>query len=384
MHVAELQLTDFRSYPEVFLELDPGVTVIVGRNGRGKTNLVEAVRYLSTLSSHRVAADAPLVRAGSERAIARAKVVKGGRSLVVEVTIAPGKARKARIGKTQANPREVLGILRTVVFAPEDLALVKGDPAGRRALMDELTVAMRPALAGDLADYERVMRQRGTLLKTARAGKSDMGVLDVWSAKAAELGARIIVARREAVAALAPHVSRAYGMVAPGEGDAEIAYRTGVLTEERVAADAGVAKIAEALESWMTDVRASEIERGTNLVGPHRDELEITLGRLPARGYASHGESWSCALALRLGAYTLLSEDVDEDGEPVLILDDVFSELDGARRRALGEVAKAAGQVLVTAAVPADVPEGLADRLLVVEADATVRVEEPDFSGPVE
>ncbi len=384
MHVAELQLTDFRSYPEVFLELDPGVTVIVGRNGRGKTNIVEAVRYLSTLSSHRVAADGPLVRAGSERAIARAKVVKGGRSLVVEVTIAPGKARKARIGKTQANPRDVLGILRTVVFAPEDLALVKGDPAVRRALMDELTVAMRPALAGDLADYERVMRQRGTLLKTARTGKSDMGVLDVWTAKAAELGARIIVARREAVAALAPHVSRAYATVAPGEGDAQIAYRTGVLAEERVEADAGVAQIAEALESWMTEVRASEIERGTNLVGPHRDELEITLGGLPARGYASHGESWSCALALRLGAYTLLSEDVDDDGEPVLILDDVFSELDGARRRALGVVAKAAGQVLVTAAVPADVPEGLTDRLLVVEADATVRVEEPDYSGPVE
>lgn len=371
MRITHLILTDFRSYQEVQVELGPGVTTLVGRNGHGKTNVVEAVRYLSTLSSHRVATDAPMLRAGAQRAIVSGRVQRGERALTLEVTMIPGKANQARLNRGKANPRDLIGILRTVVFAPEDLALVKGDPGTRRAFMDELCVALQPALAGDLADYDRVLRQRSSLLKSAR-GKShfDTSTLDIWDEKLADLGARIMRARLTAIEALAPHVERAYADVAPGEGTCFIAYSTAV----EVTSDASdlegdppasaptgatpVADIGAALLAKMVERRAQEIERGVCLVGPHRDDLEIRIGDLPAKGYASHGESWSCALALRLGSFALLADDGD-DGEPVLILDDVFAELDSGRRAALAGRVAAAGQVLITAAVPEDVPEQL-------------------------
>lgn len=377
MHVAHLQLADFRSYADLDLGLSAGVTTFVGSNGQGKTNLVEAIRYISTLSSHRVASDVPLVRAGCERAIIGAKVAKGDRSLSLEVTLHPGKAKSARLGRSPARPRDLVGILRTVIFAPEDLSLVKGDPSGRRTFMDDLCVALSPAFIGDLADYDRVLKQRTSMLKTARNVRGDLTMLDIWDEKLAELGGRIIAARRRALARLAPHVARAYQDVAPGAAACTVSYSTALDAHEPLPADAQ--SIAIRLLARLGEIRAQEIERGVCLAGPHRDDMDIQVGELPAKGYASHGESWSCALALRLGSYDLLTDDDGpdggEDGEPVLILDDVFAELDTARRQALAERLAGANQVLITAAVGADVPAALAGRLLRV-GEGTVTADE--------
>ncbi|WP_062381119.1 DNA replication/repair protein RecF [Demequina pelophila] len=366
MRVSHLQLADFRSYPEADVQLDPGVTTFVGRNGQGKTNLIEAIRYLSVLGSHRVASDAPLIRFGAEKAVVRAKVEKAGRSLVVEMTLLPGKANQARLNRGAAKPRDLVGILRTVLFAPEDLALVKGDPSGRRAFMDELCVALQPAFAGDLADYDRVLRQRNSMLKTSRNARGDFTMLDIWDEKLAELGGRILAARLRAVRDLAPHVWAAYLDVAPDGGDCRIAYATTLAEQPPLEAT----ELAEALLARLREVRPKELERGMTLAGPHRDDLEVRLGDMPAKGYASHGESWSCALALRLGTYDLLTSDAgpdsDEDGEPVLILDDVFAELDSTRRAALATRIAKASQVLITAAVAEDVPGELAGRAIPV------------------
>lgn len=390
MRVTHLHLTDFRSYESAQVEFGDGVTTLVGRNGHGKTNVVEAVRYLSTLSSHRVATDAPLIRAGADRAVVAGRVQRGDRSLMLEVTLIPGKANQARLNRGAAKPRDLVGLLRTVVFAPEDLGLVKGDPGARRAFMDELCVALQPAFAGDLADYDRVLRQRSSLLKSAKGkARIDENLLSIWDEKLAGLGARIMRARLHAVSALEPHVQRAYADVAPGEGECSIKYATAtVVSRETQAADTAdadtgnrsestrpsaaddatervapshltsVDNLTQALLGRMRDLRKQELERGVCLVGPHRDDLDISIGALPAKGYASHGESWSCALALRLGSYDLLSSDGD-DGEPVLILDDVFAELDSGRRTALAARIVNAHQVLITAAVAEDVPAQL-------------------------
>lgn len=376
MRITHLILTDFRSYEAVQVSLGPGVTTLVGRNGHGKTNVVEAIRYLSTLSSHRVATDAPMLRSGAERAVISGRVERGERALTLEATMIPGKANQARLNRGNAKPRDLVGLLRTVVFAPEDLALVKGDPGTRRAFMDELCTALQPRLAGDLTDYDRVLRQRSSLLKSARGKpRFDVATLDIWDEKLADLGARLMYARLSAIEALAPHVDRAYADVAPGEGTCTITYSTS-LTVPRGAADESdtgrgfpptsdtpVADIGAALLEKMHQRRSQEIERGVCLVGPHRDDLDIRIGDLPAKGYASHGESWSCALALRLGSFDLLSDDGD-DSEPVLILDDVFAELDSGRRAALAGRVAGAGQVVITAAVSQDVPEQLRDHPL--------------------
>ncbi|QGQ17947.1 DNA replication/repair protein RecF [Cellulomonas sp. JZ18] len=382
MYVAHLSLTDFRSYPQVELPLEPGITALVGPNGQGKTNLVEAVGYVATLGSHRVPSDAALVRAGASRAVVRAKVVREERPTLVEIEVTPGRANRARVnGGSPGRARDVLGILRTVLFAPEDLALVKGDPDGRRRFLDELLVQLTPRIAGVLGDYERVVRQRSALLKSAaaavrsRAG-ADLRTLDVWDAKLAQTGAQVVVARQALVAALRPRTADAYRQVSSGQGELEIAYRSSVDAALGDDVDPGgtsdavpAATVEERLLQAMARLRSKEIDRGVSLVGPHRDDLVLTLGDLPAKGYASHGESWSVALALRLASWTLLTHGFDDaggwaadwgpDGEPVLILDDVFAELDARRRDRLAELVAPARQVLVTAAVPEDVPEPL-------------------------
>lgn len=375
MRITHLHLTDFRSYADQEIEFGPRVTTLVGRNGQGKTNVVEAVRYLSTLSSHRVAADAPLIRQGADRAVVRARVEKSGRSLALEITVNAGRANAARIGRAVVKPRELVGALRTVVFAPEDLALVKGDPAGRRVFMDELCVALQPTLAGDLADYDRVLRQRSSMLKTAKNARGDLTMLDIWDEKLAQLGGRIMAARLRAVAGLAPHVHAAYNAVAPGDANCVISYSTRLADHKDFSADAPASDLGAVLFERLQEVRSQEIQRGVTLAGPHRDDLDIQLGSMPAKGYASHGESWSCALALRVGSYELLTHDDGpdsyEDGEPVLILDDVFAELDTGRRQALANRLAAASQVLITAAVADDIPAALQGDVLVV-ADGKV------------
>jgi DNA replication and repair protein RecF len=363
VHVTALSLTDFRSWPTLDLELVPGATALVGANGQGKTNVVEALAYVATLGSHRVAADAPLVRAGAERAIVRARVERDGRSALVELELNPGRANRARVNRAPVpRPREVLGLLRIVLFAPEDLTLVRGDPSERRRFLDDLLVASAPRFAAVRADYDRVLKQRNALLKTAflarrhdrAAGGGDMRTLDVWDAHLARTGADLLAARLRLVAALRPHVETAYREVSAGQGSTELAYRSSLGDAMPETADREV--LAAALLSELARVRSAEVERGVSLVGPHRDELVLALGGLPVKGYASHGESWSFALALRLASYELLRAD---GGEPVLVLDDVFAELDVGRRDRLAALVGGAEQVLVTAAVAADVPDVL-------------------------
>jgi len=448
VHLTRLALTDFRSYAGAELSLEPGVSTLLGPNGQGKTNLVEAAAYVATLGSHRVATDAPLVRSGAERAILRAAVTSGARDSLVEIEINPGRANRARLNRAPVTrPRQVLGVLRTVLFAPEDLALVKGDPEQRRRFLDDLLVASAPRYAGVRADYERVLRQRTALLKSLRGqpgragragragarayahagapraaapggtgrggagqngasqdgtgtgqdatgqdatgqdatGRDGMGqdatgtgqdraprgglagpaarTLDVWDEHLAMAGAELLAARIALTATLRPLVARSYSAVAgAGTVEAGISYRqslrmpglSGTAEPAEPAADA--ARLADGLREALAAVRGEELDRGVCLVGPHRDDLELRIGDLPARGYASHGESWSMALALRLAAFEALGGGGDD---PVLLLDDVFAELDTGRRERLAGLVAGAEQVLVTAAVPADVPAAL-------------------------
>ena len=451
MHLTRLALIDFRSYAGAELSLEPGVSTLLGPNGQGKTNLVEAAAYVATLGSHRVATDAPLVRSGAERAILRAAVTSGDRDSLVEIEINPGRSNRARLNRAPVTrPRQVLGVLRTVLFAPEDLALVKGDPEQRRRFLDDLLVASAPRYAGVRADYERVLRQRTALLKSLRghpgragrsgarayaragapreaapggtghngegqnglsqdgagqdgAGQDSAGqdgrdqdgtgqdgtgqdgtgtgqdraprngrpvlagpaarTLDVWDEHLATAGADLLAARIALTATLRPLVARSYSAVAgAGAVEAGISYRQSLRmaglsgTAEPAEPTADAARLADGLREALAAARGEELDRGVCLVGPHRDDLELRIGDLPARGYASHGESWSMALALRLSAFDALR---DGGEDPVLLLDDVFAELDTGRRERLAGLVAGAEQVLVTAAVPADVPAAL-------------------------
>lgn len=399
MYLEHLSLTDFRSYAQVDLSLAPGVTVLVGANGLGKTNLVEAIGYLSTLSSHRVSQDAPLLRFGTERALIRAQLVRAGQKVMVEIEINASRANRARINR--ANPvraREILGLCRTVLFAPEDLALVKGDPGNRRRFLDELLVVLLPRHAGTRSDYERVLKQRNALLKSARAqhfsraGVSDshLSTLDVWDQHLAVAAANLLAARLDLLTRLRPHMAEAYAQLTDGSKLLRANYSSsldpssrlersdtydgaspntlrepggGAATDGNDVEDLSLCTVEELAEKYRIELvqsRTRELERGMTLVGPHRDEVELLLGQAPARGYASHGESWSIALALRLASFHVLDEDKHVDGnQPILILDDVFAELDAQRRRKLSLMVASAEQVLVTAAVGGDIPEEL-------------------------
>ena len=370
MHVASLSLRDYRSYASVDLHWEPGITVLLGANGQGKTNVVEAVQYLSTLASHRVATDGPLVRAGSPRAQIGARLLSADRSLTLEVDINATGANKARVNRTPARTtREIVGLLRSVLFAPEDLAIVKGDPSERRRFIDHLLVQRRPRMAAVRADYDRVLKQRTALLKSAAAlrrqrggGSVDLSTLEVWDGHLAHRGAELVAGRVGLLAELEPRVRHVYADLAPGAAAAAVTYRSSAGHgggSQDTAASAGDDVVAwtALLEQALERARGDEIERGLCLVGPHRDDLVLSLGDLPTRGYASQGESWSLALALRLASFDLLSE--ESDSSPVLMLDDVFAELDSRRRDHLASRVMTADQVIVTAAVADDVPTTL-------------------------
>ncbi|GAB3267859.1 DNA replication/repair protein RecF [Sinomonas notoginsengisoli] len=409
MYVERLSLTDFRSYAQLDLELSPGATVLVGQNGVGKTNLVEALGMLSTLSSHRVSSDVPLVRFGAERALVRAGFVRGSQRSTLELEINPGRSNRGRVNRGgTVRARDLLGIARTVLFAPEDLSLVKGDPSARRRFLDELLTVLLPHLAGTRADYDRVLKQRNALLKSARAarfsrrapvadrdspgGATVESTLDVWDTHLARAGARLLAARLKLVDRLGPHLDAAYAQLTDGSKVAHAVYRSSVdgavADTEEDAHDAGhapssasepaagpaagiggslaglgVDEIAERFLAALAAARRRELERGLTLVGPHRDDLELLLGEAPAKGFASHGETWSFALALRLASYYVMLDDSAVAGdEPILILDDVFAELDAERRARLAAIVVKAEQVLVTAAVDADIPPELGGR----------------------
>jgi DNA replication and repair protein RecF len=381
VHVRHLSVADFRSYERAELPLTPGVTTLVGLNGQGKTNLVEAIGYLASLSSHRVATDQPLVRFGAEQAVIRAAVVRDGRETMLELELNPGRANRARLGRSPVQrPRDVLGTLRTVLFAPEDLALVKGDPSERRRFLDDLLVARQPRWAAVRGDYDKILKQRNALLKSAApvlrrgarrrpapdepvedARASALHTLDVWNDHLATVGSQLLYARLRLLRDLAPYLAKAYDEVSAGQSDARVHYRSSL--REGTAARLAAGEVPEGEElraellATFDEVREREVERGISLVGPHRDDLVLTLGELPAKGYASHGESWSFALGLKLAAYQLLRHDLGED--PVLVLDDVFAELDTGRRERLAAMVADCEQVLITAAVDADVPASL-------------------------
>lgn len=392
MYLEQLSLTDFRTYAQVELSLEPGVTVLVGSNGIGKTNLMEAIGYLATLSSHRVSSDAPLLRFGTDRAMIRAKLVRGEQSTVLELEINSSRANRARINRSNpVRARDILGICQTVLFAPEDLALVKGDPSSRRRFLDELLVSLIPRHAATRSDYDRVLKQRNALLKSARAGKFSTGheaTLDVWDQHMARAGAELLHARLELVERLRPHLKSAYAQLTDGSKEAGAIYRS---TLQGAGEDDGVApaaasgpasarggeaagpaedlrllsvdQLTERYVQAFASSRRRELERGISLVGPHRDELELVLGAAPAKGYASHGETWSMCLSLRLASYYVMLDDARTGGTaPILILDDVFAELDVQRRRKLAAIVSGAEQVLVTAAVEDDIPTELAGR----------------------
>ena len=392
MHLRQLVLHDFRSWASADLAMQPGPVVFVGPNGQGKTNLVEAVGYLATLGSHRVATDAPLVRQGAGQAVIRARFARDDREMLVECEISPARANRVRVNRAALpRPRDLLGLVRTVLFAPEDLALVRGDPSERRRFLDELLVTRAPRYAGVRQDYDRVLKQRNALLKTARHARGNaLSTLDVWDGHVARVGGELLAGRLGLVEELAPYVSAAYAAIAgtgtdPGVA-AGITYESSVLNRDTAPDPADpfptqgapesnhstqgrpesnlalhtspprAAGLDEAIRAALAQVRNEELDRGITLVGPHRDELRLRLGGTTAKGYASHGESWSFALALKLGAYDLLRAD---GVEPILILDDVFAELDTRRRAHLSAIAAAAEQTLITAAVSEDVPASL-------------------------
>jgi DNA replication and repair protein RecF len=357
MRVERLEVVEFRNHDRAAVELPAGVSVLVGPNGVGKTNLLEAIGYLATLGSHRVGQDAALIRAGAASAVIRAAVHRAGRRLLVDVELRPGSGVRGRVnGAPVPRARDLLGVLRATVFAPEDLGLVRGDPEERRRFLDTLATQRLPRYHGSRQDYDRVLRQRNTLLRSAggRLPASALATLEVWDEKLASAGAEIWSERLRLVAALTPRVELAYQRLAGRDDEVDVAYVSSVAGT--LGLDPDPAKLAQALRERLVADRSREVERGITLSGPHRDDLSLALRGLPARTHASHGEAWSLALALRLGSHRLLTE---EGEEPVLLMDDVFAELDRQRRDRVAEAALAAEQTIVTAAVAEELPPEL-------------------------
>lgn len=430
MYLRDLQLVDFRNYGLASLQLQPGITAIIGRNGHGKTNLIEAIGYLSTGRSHRVATDIPLIAAGKDRGRIVATIDNGVRPVHLDVTLNAGAANTVKVNRAGVKrSREALGHLRSVVFAPEDLALVKGSPSGRRRFLDDLLVQLAPKFSGIKSDYERVVKQRNALLKQGRRSWSSAGdrrggsqrvnresseedaatvesTLAVWDEQLVRYGAELVSARLYLLDKLAPHVAVLYSEVSENQGDAELAYRCTLLgrsadistvhesaddtTFDELDSDGlsvsgyrSIADIAEAFRARLHECAHEERRRGVTLVGPHRDDVELFLGGLPAKGYASQGESWSFALTLRLASYLVMrDEGVGElsQREPILILDDVFAELDARRRSQLVAIIDNAEQVIVTSAVETDVPPELEYRRVIIDS-GTVTVEDNADGG---
>ncbi|WIB67459.1 DNA replication/repair protein RecF [Curtobacterium sp. MCBD17_035] len=391
MHVDHLQLTDFRNYREADVDLARGPNLFVGRNGQGKTNLVESIGYLSTLGSHRVPTDAALVRQGCDAAIVRARLAYEERTILAEVQINRTGSNRAQVNRAPIKPRDLPRYCTSVLFAPEDLALVRGEPAGRRRMLDELLVLIAPRMQGVLADYDRTLRQRNTLLKSARgSGVSGaaMSTLDVWDDRLVALGSEVIAGRDHLVRRLAPFVAEAYAAVAGAAHEASLA---GVLsirggdpeTEQELGSEiepVTVAAAADGFRAGLARRRRDELDRGLTLVGPHRDDVLFRLNGLPARGYASHGESWSFALAVKLAAAAVLRAE-SSLGDPIIVLDDVFAELDETRRGRLANAVSGYEQVLITAAVHGDVPPVLAAHT--VHIDSGRIVDAPDDAAAV-
>ena len=369
MHVKHLTLSNFRNYSTVELPLAQGINLLVGKNGQGKTNLAEAIFYAATLSSHRVSGYLPLIKQGETKAIIRLLARFEDRENLLELELTTEGSNRARINKSETpRVRDVLGYVNAVIFSPEDLDIVKRDPSNRRAFIDELIVQLTPRMAGVYSDYERVLKQRNTLLKSARnmsASASGLSTLDSWDQSLVGIGSEIIAARFDITSRIAPYLQAAYAAIADEKNDPSIRIKSSLATND-IDSDGSETflitgdrqEIEKLFQSRLAEVRSKEMERGITLVGPHRDDLLLLLGTLPAKGYISHGESWSYALALKLASADLIRKDA-RAGDPVLILDDVFAELDSTRRSRLAALVSHNEQVIITAAVAEDVPSEL-------------------------
>lgn len=369
MFVNQLRLNNFRNYENLEVSLTRGVNLIYGSNGQGKTNLVEAINLLASLSSHRVSGLEPLIKQGASQAVVSLELRHEERTLLLEFEINREGANRARVNKSSVQrPRDLLGYLNSVIFAPEDLDIVKRDPSNRRAFIDQLVIQFSPRMLGVYGDYERVLKQRNTLLKTARAAKGDLSTLSAWDKSLVEYGSEIIASRVDLVSKLTPSLQRHYRLIAKSNNEARMFIKSSILGSRVFDGDesddveylesSDREEIARLFTEKLDRLRQKEVERGITLVGPHRDDLILILGTLPAKGYASHGESWSYALSLRLASLQLLKQE-SKLGDPILILDDVFAELDSDRREKLAELVENNEQVLITAAVVEDVPERL-------------------------
>ena len=385
MYVKRVRLTNFRNYKTADLELYPGVNLLHGSNGQGKTNLVEAINFFGSLSSHRVAGLTPLIKQGEETAIISLELAHDERELLLEFELNSDSSNRARLNKSPvAKPKDILGYLNSVIFAPEDLDIVKRDPTNRRAFIDQLIIQFTPRMLGVYSDYERVLKQRNTLLKSARATGtkgSALSTLSAWDESLVSLGSEIIAARVSIAQKLEPGLITNYQAIAKSNNEPKMFIKSSIIgtaaidSEESDSAEylaiTDREQIAELFRETLERTRPKELERGITLVGPHRDDLVLILGSLPAKGYASHGESWSYALALRLASLGILKAD-SRLGDPILILDDVFAELDSDRRAKLAELVLGNEQVIITAAVIEDVPEALsAKRFSVVAGEIT-------------
>lgn len=377
MRVSSISLRDFRNYAEADITVSTGCVVLIGSNGQGKTNLVEAINFLSTLGSHRSNVENALIRTGAAAAIIRVELTHEAREILLEAQLNREGINKAQFNRSAAKLRDFPRYIATVLFAPEDLMLIRGEPAGRRKFMDELVVNRTPRLAAVLSDYDRSLKQRNTLLKTARqtAGDSSkLSTLDIWDERLVALGSEIMVERERLVRDLAAPLAHAYLSIAGSGHQPELVIRNSVgETNNSGGGSPNIAETVGLFQAALAASRSLEIERGMTLVGPHRDDVEFSLNALPAKGYASHGETWSFALALRLAAARLLrSESVL--GDPILILDDVFAELDTSRRERLALAVSDFEQVFITAAVGEDVPTSLLQQVFTVESGTIRRV----------
>jgi DNA replication and repair protein RecF len=388
MRVAHLSLIDFRNYRTAELELAPGPNLLVGRNGQGKTNLVEAIGYFATLRSHRVTGDAPLIRSGADAAIARLKVAASDRDVMLELQLNRDRPNRAQVNRNVVRPREVTRWFAAVAFVPEDLSIVRGEPSGRRRFLDDALVARHPVAAGALSDYERVVRQRTSLLKSSRGGSRAIeATLGIWDDQLVEYGTQIMLARRELVRDLGAPLREGYRRLVAQDHGPELALSESVnsalasgdvsreTAEPEELADVSRETLSEEFREALAAVRSRELERGVTLVGPHRDDLLLSLNGLPVKGYASHGESWSFALSLKMALATIL-RDESPAGDPVIILDDVFAELDSRRRESLMAAVSDFEQVIVTAAVEEDVPNGVPWRRVRIEAGVILEGED--------
>lgn len=384
MHVKHLTLSNFRNYKTVELPLATGINLLVGRNGQGKTNLAEAIFFAATLSSHRVSGYIPLIKQGESKAIIRLLARFEDRENLIELELNREGSNRARINKSDAQRvRDILGYVNAVIFSPEDLDIVKRDPINRRNFIDELIVQLTPRMAGVYSDYERVLKQRNTLLRSAKnltASSSGLSTLDSWDDSLVRIGSEIVAARFDIATRIAPHLADAYASIADEKNNPSIKVKSSLVAKdiESDSADSFLntgdrAEIEALFKQRLADLRPKELERGVSLVGPHRDDLLLLLGTLPAKGYISHGESWSYALSLKLASAALIRKEA-RAGDPVLILDDVFAELDSTRRSRLAALVSHNEQVIITAAVAEDVPAELKASRFSVQ-DGTLEVD---------